>query len=182
MLESNINIPNLLSITRVLSCGFFLVIGENKILFLLLVVLIGITDVLDGYIARKYKCESEIGAQLDSVGDFVFYISLVAYLWVFKKELILDKMEILLLAVSVKFLPLLLSLIRNKKIVFLHTLLNKMSGLIVLIGIVLVVLFNRSEIINLIAVIIIIAGIEESVIHIIKKNPDKNIRSVFLSL
>ena len=34
----------------------------------------GISDILDGFIARKTKNESEIGAKLDSVSDIIFVV------------------------------------------------------------------------------------------------------------
>ena len=69
----NRNIPNIISILRVFSCVFFFVIGYNKILFLMLVLLIGFSDIIDGYLARKYSLQSKLGAQLDSIGDVVFF-------------------------------------------------------------------------------------------------------------
>lgn len=43
-------------------------------LFFVLYILCGISDVLDGLIARALHTESEIGATLDSVADLIFAI------------------------------------------------------------------------------------------------------------
>ena len=52
----------LLAFLRPLSAGFFLVYT-----------LTGLTDVLDGWIARRTKTASDFGAKLDSIADLLFY-------------------------------------------------------------------------------------------------------------
>ena len=42
-------------------------------LFILVYVLCGFTDVLDGFVARKLNIQSEMGAKLDSISDILFY-------------------------------------------------------------------------------------------------------------
>ena len=49
-------------------------------IFLLLYTLIGSTDVLDGWLARKTGTSSEFGAKLDSIADLLFYGILLARL------------------------------------------------------------------------------------------------------
>ncbi len=79
MMRSNKNIPNLLSLSRIgLSFGMFFVAQKPIILFWVIVAC-GITDVLDGFIARRMHCESDLGARLDSLGDLMFFSALVFY-------------------------------------------------------------------------------------------------------
>ncbi|ULQ60571.1 CDP-alcohol phosphatidyltransferase family protein [Brucepastera parasyntrophica] len=66
------NIPNILSISRIIMSVALFAVNGNTVLLLLLLSLIGLTDILDGYIARKYNAESPLGARLDSLGDFIF--------------------------------------------------------------------------------------------------------------
>ena len=37
----------------------------------------GLTDALDGWLARKLRCESAFGAKLDSVADLLFYAVMI---------------------------------------------------------------------------------------------------------
>lgn len=74
MKKSWINIPNALTILRILLVPVYLYIFysglENNIFFAGLVFLFaGITDVLDGYIARKYDLGTDLGAILDPFAD-----------------------------------------------------------------------------------------------------------------
>ncbi|MDR2530239.1 MAG: CDP-alcohol phosphatidyltransferase family protein [Oscillospiraceae bacterium] len=67
-------IPNLLSIFRLLLVPVFAVTyfdgGEySGLRAVLIYILAGLTDILDGYIARKYKMMSALGRVLDPLGD-----------------------------------------------------------------------------------------------------------------
>ncbi|ADL51773.1 CDP-alcohol phosphatidyltransferase family protein [Clostridium cellulovorans] len=72
-------LPNLLSVLRIMLIPFFLVYFLNgQIKYsLFFLVLSGISDVLDGYIARKFNQTSELGKILDPIGDKLTQISIV---------------------------------------------------------------------------------------------------------
>jgi len=75
--EDNIlkNIPNFLSCLRIILAVTLLMITNNWYLFLIIYLFCGLSDVLDGYIARRYHLETLIGAKLDSLADFIFLIT-----------------------------------------------------------------------------------------------------------
>ncbi|MBS3819388.1 CDP-alcohol phosphatidyltransferase family protein [bacterium] len=66
-----ITAPNVLSFMRILLIPFFLgMIFRHKSMGTLIVFLLaGLTDVLDGFTARVWKQKSKIGAYLDPAGD-----------------------------------------------------------------------------------------------------------------
>jgi cardiolipin synthase (CMP-forming) len=66
-----LTIPNLLTFTRLLLIPFFILatIGEIYTLALVLFVSAAVTDILDGYIARKLNQHSRLGAILDPAAD-----------------------------------------------------------------------------------------------------------------
>ena len=173
-------IPNLISIMRMFSCILYLLIGKNLILFLLLTLFIGASDILDGYVARRYHWESDSGALLDSLGDLVFYISLLIYIFLYRPAVISSHGDIISIAVIVKCLPIVISLVKNRKIAFIHTLLNKLTGIIVITGMVAVVITGKPVVISIMALSAIVSGLEESIIHLVRKNPDKNTKSLLL--
>ncbi|WP_025642668.1 CDP-diacylglycerol--glycerol-3-phosphate 3-phosphatidyltransferase [Schnuerera ultunensis] len=68
------NIPNMLTILRIILVPiylcFFYSAKENHLLYAGIVfIMAGISDVLDGYIARKYNLTTKIGAVLDPLAD-----------------------------------------------------------------------------------------------------------------
>ena len=58
--------------SRILFSALLLFFPPTSFAFALLYLLCGITDVLDGFIARKLHTESEKGARLDSAADLLF--------------------------------------------------------------------------------------------------------------
>ncbi len=79
------NIPNLLSISRLVATAavFILVLVNQPWAFLvatLLFFLASVTDLLDGYIARRYKVVSSFGVFLDLTADKVFVSAILVAL------------------------------------------------------------------------------------------------------
>ena len=73
-------IPNMLSISRLLlipalAIPSFLMADESQArhVFLAMFIIIGVTDKLDGTIARYLNQTSHLGAKLDTMADMVFY-------------------------------------------------------------------------------------------------------------
>jgi phosphatidylglycerophosphate synthase len=174
----NKQVPNLLSALRILSCVLFFLIGENAALFLMLVAFIGLTDLLDGYLARKYQCQSDLGAQLDSIGDLAFFVSLLVFICAHDWVLIRSALGIFLATVGFKTIPLAASLIRHRKILFIHTILNKLSGITTIFGLIALFFLRRTEIAYAMSGFIILASAEETIIHLTRENPDKNTPSL----
>ena len=68
------NIPNILTISRLLCCPVWLTFFyyDYYISCLILIFYSGISDYLDGFIARKYEVTSIIGKTLDPIADKIF--------------------------------------------------------------------------------------------------------------
>ena len=70
---------NLLTISRIIF-SIFLIFNFQKIsetLFLILVILLFLTDHIDGILARKFKVQTLFGAIMDTVADKVLSITLI---------------------------------------------------------------------------------------------------------
>ena len=61
----------ILSVSRIILALGLLFINLNSLLFIIVYLLCGLTDIADGYIARKYRFESNLGAKIDSLADFI---------------------------------------------------------------------------------------------------------------
>ncbi len=75
-------IPNMLSLSRIVFAPlvlFLLYVNGSKVLsvfLLIFVILLEITDALDGYTARKYNVVSDMGKVLDPFADTVLHMTL----------------------------------------------------------------------------------------------------------
>jgi cardiolipin synthase len=69
--NATINIPNILTITRILLVPLFVILLTKKAVPLALVVfaVMALSDFLDGFLARHFNQQSRLGAYLDPVAD-----------------------------------------------------------------------------------------------------------------
>ena len=78
-----IGIPNWLTIFRIFLVPVFIIfIGYNKPLYALLVfILAGLTDALDGYLARKLNQITNLGKILDPIADKALLVSAFIFIY-----------------------------------------------------------------------------------------------------
>jgi cardiolipin synthase len=69
--RERLNVPNLLSAYRLFAIPFILwaILESRRNAFFILVCVSLVTDILDGWIARRFHLETEFGARLDSLAD-----------------------------------------------------------------------------------------------------------------
>jgi cardiolipin synthase len=116
------NVPNALSAYRLVALPFIIasIFYGNKNLFITLITVNLITDFLDGFIARTFHLETELGAKLDSLADMGTYISAVAGMLVLEKEFVNNHTNALALLISLYLLPYVISLFRFRQLNSFH--------------------------------------------------------------
>jgi phosphatidylglycerophosphate synthase len=77
-----LNAPNLLSLSRILLAGLVWLALSKPFLVLGLMVAAAVTDVLDGWLARRLGREEGAGVWLDPLCDKLFVLSAMAAVWV----------------------------------------------------------------------------------------------------
>jgi CDP-diacylglycerol--glycerol-3-phosphate 3-phosphatidyltransferase len=121
------HVPNILTGLRIAAAALMPLTGSLSPAFFALYAFCGVSDILDGFLARKFRCESSMGAALDSAADFVFVaaalFSLIPALpW--RPWMLLWAGGIALL----RFASAGTGWLRFRKLAFLHTYLNKAAG------------------------------------------------------
>lgn len=121
---------NALTICRIALSIALLIPAAFSPAFFALYVLAGVTDMFDGYVARKMGTESELGARLDSIADVVLVvvclvkilpaIAVPAWLWIWVAAI-----------VFVKVANVVSGLVVEKRLVMPHTMANKVAGFVV---------------------------------------------------
>lgn len=84
-MNKNINVPNALSILRLLGVPvfiYFALITKQDAFAILVLMLAGITDYLDGKLARAWKQTSAFGAMLDPAADRIYILATLITLYV----------------------------------------------------------------------------------------------------
>lgn len=123
---------NIVTSCRILCSILMLFSPAFSVQFYILYLFCGLTDMVDGTIARKTHTDSEFGAKLDSVADFIFVvISLVKllpvihiprWLWIW----------ILVIAI-IKIINVISGFICKRRLMVEHTIMNKVTGFMLFI-------------------------------------------------
>lgn len=109
----------LLSVTEPLSAEFYVVYSFT-----------GLTDVLDGYIARRTNTVSEFGSKLDSAADLMFYGIMVYRLLPILSELLPTGIWYVLIGILIlRVFTYVFTAVKYKEFMSNHTYFNKMTGL-----------------------------------------------------
>ena len=122
-------IANIVSSCRILLSITLLFCPVFSVCFYGIYLLCGFTDMVDGTVARKTNSVSEFGARLDTTSDFLFFavtlikllpiIHIPKWIWVW----------IVVIAI-IKIFNVILGFIYTKKLISLHTVMNKITGLL----------------------------------------------------
>lgn len=139
------------------------------------------TDLIDGFLARRYKVASVLGTRLDSIGDDLTVLVGVIALFVTKMEFIKEQKFIFLLLLLLFLGQTSYAFIRYGKITNFHTWLAKIAAL--LQGVFLLVTFFTDKP-NLVlfyaaATITILELIEEIVLVKLLPNWETNVRGIY---
>ena len=118
---------NILTISRIILALLLLRFPALSVPFTVVYVIAGLTDVVDGFIARKTGSDSETGAKLDTAADFVFVVvCLIILLHVI--ELPIHLLIWTVIIALIKIINIISGFIVQKKFVAVHTILNKVTG------------------------------------------------------
>lgn len=120
---------NIITILRILGTLLLSVTIPLSGEFFVLYTLTGITDVLDGYIARKTNTCSEFGSKLDSAADLMFYgIILYRLIPILAKFLPIGIWYVVMGILVLRVFTYVFTAIKYKVFMSNHTYLNKMTG------------------------------------------------------
>lgn len=173
------NVANYISLLRMALSLSSLMLWSNKTAFIIVYLVCGLSDVVDGYIARRTNSESKLGEKLDSIADFVMFFVIAMILYESLKSQISSIIIPLTIALVIRFTAYLVSLIKYHSLVFLHTILNKITGLSVFLSPLIVMKYIDIRGIYFILGIAGLAAIEEVAIHITTREADANRKSIF---
>ena len=126
------NIANYISISRILMSILLMITNTFTLSFYILYMYCGLSDMLDGFLARKYKMTSEIGAKIDSIADMVFvFVSIIKVLPVLNLSKAIG-IWIIIIAM-IKVFNVICGYVYYKKLMLPHTILNKITGFVLFI-------------------------------------------------
>ena len=161
------SLPNIITLLRLLGAFCLLFFDVGSITFWVVYFACGLSDMLDGYLARKLGCESKTGALLDSVADIVFVacccwqlipvLAFPKWLWIWAGAIVI-----------IKVINQISALVMYKKCVFPHTIANKVTGGMLFVGVSLTLFLESFVPMIIIAAVATFAAVQEG--HFIRTN------------
>ena len=181
MATSAVSIPNILSCTRLLLVPVLLLLAyqQRASWFLSLLAVSLLTDAADGYLARKLNQTSELGAKLDSWGDFFTYGSMVlGLLWLWPQ--IFDREVWFLYTGMVCYLvPTLLGFLKFRELPSFHTWSAKASAVLMVPAYYIMVMMDESLLFRVVIIFDVWVALESVFITAILNRNRRNVPTVF---
>lgn len=179
------HLPNILTCIRIaasVSILFIDPLSDIGWLFFAVYAAAGVSDVLDGVIARGIKATSVLGSRLDSAADLVFYSAMIIRLL----PIFIDAFQLWVWCVCgaaflIRLVSYIVAAIKYKRFASLHTYLNKATGFLVFI--VPFMLFNgalMSGFAGAAAIFSAVGSTEELLIHIFTREYDPQNKTLFV--
>ena len=154
------HLANIITGCRIVCSIWMLFIPAFSHQFYLLYLLCGFTDMIDGTIARKTKSVTAFGSGLDSVADFVFVVT--AFIKLLPELNIPLWLWGCVFAIAlVKIINLILGFLRNRRLTFEHTAMNKLTGLLLFLLPLTVSFIDMKYSANIVFVIVALSAIQE---------------------
>lgn len=136
---------NGITIYRILAAPvlIWLIYTGNRDVFKWLLAISFFTDLIDGYLARKFHVESILGTRLDSIGDDLTILAGFIGMYFFTPEFFREQLYVFITLGALFVIQTILAFIRYGKTTSFHTYMAKISA--ILQGVFLILLFFLSE-------------------------------------
>jgi cardiolipin synthase (CMP-forming) len=176
------NIPNCLCLYRIVMFPvilYFALSGKEKLFFIFFVINL-ITDVIDGFTARRLKMETNLGSRLDSMADNLTYILAFTGIFIFKWDNFEPHKTSFFIFIGLLVFTVILSLIKFGKFPSFHLYSTKAAGYIE--GTFFICLFTIGFITPYYYVMItagIIGAIEHIIIQLIIPEMRSNVKGLY---
>jgi len=172
---------NLISAIRILIAPLLFVFAfrQMEAWFLGTLIFSGLTDVLDGYIARRLHQVSALGAHLDSWGDFVIYSTMAACAWILWPELTRQVIVYYALILCSFVLPALIGLIKFREFTGYHTWSVKIAVLVTFAGYIALYAGFAQWPFIIASGLCVIAAMEEILITLVLRHERTDVRSLW---
>lgn len=175
-----VTVPNCITAVRIAGTLLLLFLETFSGAFYIVYTVCGISDVLDGWIARSTNSSSELGSKLDSIADILFYAvsiikmlpvlwrTLPVWIWYFVGGTLLVRAAAYIVA-AVKF----------RRFASMHTNLNKVtSGGVFLLPYSLLTPYSAVYCMIVVA-IAALASVQELILHLTRKEYHGNTNGLF---
>jgi CDP-diacylglycerol--glycerol-3-phosphate 3-phosphatidyltransferase len=176
------NIPNALSLYRIAAAPVILyaIFSGHRLLFAWLIIINLATDALDGFIARRWKMETSLGARLDSIGDLTTDFLALLGLVVLEQQFVRSHILPIGLLCGFYLASQLVSLLRFRRLIALHLYSSKLTNILLALFFSAYFLFAYVPALFYTMIVVgIVDGIEEIAVLCLLKKHRENARGLY---
>ncbi len=171
---------NIITLLRIFLSLLLIPLREHLVVFTIIYLLCGLTDVLDGIVARRAGTQSKLGARLDSISDLIMFVVIVALLLLWAPDSLLTFLPLILIIFAIRMASLIISMVKHKTLMFIHTIANKVTGLLLFLTPLVFALLRSPVIFWPVCIAALLSALEETAIQLFCEKPDVNQKSLFV--
>lgn len=172
------DIANVITFLRIPLAILMLMAVPFSVVFWSFYLCAGLTDIIDGSVARKLHQESVFGAKLDSLADFVFAAAIAAFI-IINTELPVWLWFCILVIVLLRFVSYGIGFYRYHTFAALHTYANKITGALIFMAPVLYYALGMTATGAIVCAVALTSATEEIVIIAKAEKLDRDCVSIF---
>ncbi len=175
---SAVTLPDALTVSRAVVAPALPFLVDLPVPFVAVLAWCALSDVLDGALARRSGTASDRGAGLDSAADAVLTLALlVAGARALGPDLPGFVPAVAVIAL-VRAAGMVVCRVRHGRVVLLHSWANRAAGTLVTVGVLVVVLTGRTEVLVAACVVAAVSAVEELAVHVVSTEADPDRRSL----
>ncbi len=174
---------NAITVYRLIAAPLLLllILNHQFDIFKWLLIISFFTDAVDGYLARRFKVISKLGASLDSIADDLTIAVAIVGIIEFRPGFLKDEIILISILFTLYMLQIILALMRYRKISSFHTYIAKIAA--VFQGIFLILFFFLTKpvyaLFYITAIVTIIDLIEETILVLVLPQWETNVNGLY---
>ncbi len=175
------NLPNAVTLFRILLIPvlFILITQKQTPVFTILLVIAGLCDGVDGFLARRLKQQTKFGTKFDSITDLLYFLSVAIWFWMLFPNIVAQNKTLLFSLLILTCMHYAYSLIKFKTITSYHLYSTKiLVGLLYLFFIYWLVFGFNNLLFTILIVLACLVVLENFVVSILLKTEKQNLKSL----
>lgn len=171
-------LPNMLSLSRILLLPVLYVFFFLRWyrIFLASYLILGVTDMLDGYLARKLRMVTKTGQFLDSIADICFNFSTAFFLFTRFPRISQEHMHLIIITFVIGIIYLVIAFVKFGKVRFIHTNLFRVTGVCIYACFVISFFIEPLYFSRIVLVLLKLSFIESILIYLLYGDVDPDVR------
>ncbi len=173
------SVANFISSARILLTFTLALTKPLSATFIIIYIFCGVSDMLDGYIARKTGTTSRLGEKLDSFADFIMITVLIIILYPIVNPTVQILIWVILIGM-IRLISVVVVFVKYKTFGMLHTYGNKITGFMLFLFPLVLTVIRSNTLMNILCIAATVSAIEELAIDLLSNDFQANKKSIFI--